>query len=138
MRKRVSSSRTKLYRGLSGKYDRNQTGLFKDIEFYTTSIHQARTFAGKEGEVIKRRRDFSNHEVVEFPVRTRKDGTRDFDKLEFDRKAKTLKPGQVLVAKNVVDVGPRASSEVDPNYLWSYGADIYAIKKGGKIHYGRK
>jgi hypothetical protein len=64
--------------------------------------------------------------VVEFPVTTNRYGSRQFDKFEFDRRAQSLKPGEVLVARDVVDIGPRASTSVDPEKLYSYGSDIYA------------
>ena len=52
-----------------------------------------------------------------------------FDKFEFDRQAKMLGPGEVLVARNVYDAGPRVikSGPDDPKY-WSYGSDLYAVK----------
>ena len=51
-----------------------------------------------------------------------------FDKFEFDRQAMMLGPGEVLVAKNVHDSGPRVikSGPDDPKY-WSYGSDLYAV-----------
>jgi hypothetical protein len=64
--------------------------------------------------------------VVEFPVTTNRYGSRQFDKFEFDRRAQSLKSGEVLVARDVVDIGPRASTSVDPEKLYSYGSDIYA------------
>ena len=63
--------------------------------------------------------------IIEFPV---KDGS--FDKFEFDRRAKMLPPGTVLVARNARDVGPRASLKTDPDRLFSYGSDIYAWGPG--------
>ena len=65
--------------------------------------------------------------VFEFPV---KDGR--FDKYEFDRRAKMLAPGDVLVARGAVDIGPRASLKTDPARLYSYGSDVYAWGKGTK------
>ena len=50
--------------------------------------------------------------IIEFPV---KDGS--FDKFEFDRRAKMLPPGTVLVARNARDVGPRASLKTDPDKI---------------------
>jgi hypothetical protein len=52
-----------------------------------------------------------------------------FDKFEFDRQASLLGPGEVLVARNVRDPGPRIirSGPDDPKY-WSYGSDLYAVK----------
>ena len=66
------------------------------------------------------------NQVVEFPVTVDRYGSRKFDKFEFDRRARALGPGQVLVAKNVYDYGPRASVTTDPKRLYSYGSDIYA------------
>lgn len=70
--------------------------------------------------------------VVEFPVTTNKYGSRRFDKFEFDRRAQSLKPGEVLVARDVVDIGPRASMDIDPEKLYSYGSDVYAWGPGTK------
>jgi len=52
-----------------------------------------------------------------------------FDKFEFDRQAKNLGPGEVLVVRNVYDTGPAAliTGPDDPRY-WSYSSDIYATK----------
>ena len=66
--------------------------------------------------------------IIEFPV---KDGS--FDKFEFDRRAKMLPPGTVLVARNARDVGPRASLKTDPDRLFSYGSDIYAWREGTQV-----
>jgi hypothetical protein len=62
-------------------------------------------------------------EVIEFPVK--EDGT--FDKFEFDKKAHQLKRGQLLVARNAYDAGPRASRELDPDMRYSYRSDVYAV-----------
>ena len=53
-----------------------------------------------------------------------------FDKFEFDRWAQRLKPGEVLVVRNVTDTGPRSTYKVDPQKLHTYGSDIYAWNKG--------
>ena len=53
-----------------------------------------------------------------------------FDKFEFDRWAQNLKPGEVLVVRNVTDTGPRSTYKVDPQKLHTYGSDIYAWNKG--------
>ena len=36
----------------------------------------------------------------------------EFDKVEFDRRAKALRPGQMLVARKVIDIGPRANTAI--------------------------
>jgi hypothetical protein len=45
--------------------------------------------------------------------------TLSFDKFEFDRQAQNLSPGEVLVARDVHDVGPRAvvTGPDDPKYF---------------------
>jgi hypothetical protein len=55
--------------------------------------------------------------------------TLSFDKFEFDRQAQNLSPGEVLVARDVHDVGPRAvvTGPDDPKYF-SYASDVYATK----------
>jgi hypothetical protein len=71
-------------------------------------------------------------ELVEFPVRVWDDGSRHFDMFEFDRRAKSLKPNQVLVARQIRDIGPAASLKVDPEMLYSYDSDVYALGRGVK------
>lgn len=71
--------------------------------------------------------------LIEFPVYTTKDGVRKFDKFEFDKRAQMLEPGEVLVAKQVVDYGPRGSTKIDPERLYSYPSDIYAWGKGTEV-----
>jgi hypothetical protein len=71
-------------------------------------------------------------EVVEFPVKVWSDGSRHFDMFEFDRRAKMLKPNQVLVARQINDIGPAASLKVDPERLYSYYNDVYALGRGVK------
>jgi hypothetical protein len=52
-----------------------------------------------------------------------------FSKIDFDRAAQKLGPGEVLVVRNVPDPGPNAlvTGPDDPLY-WSYDSDIYATK----------
>jgi DNA topoisomerase I len=65
--------------------------------------------------------------LIEFPV------GRHFDKFAFDRMAQRLNPGEVLVARGVYDIGPRASSKLDPKKLYSYSSDIYAWGRGTSV-----
>jgi hypothetical protein len=67
--------------------------------------------------------------LIEFPIK--KNG--DFDKFEFDRQAQRLQPGEVLVARQVYDSGPRAYLDVDPQKLYSYPSDVYAWNKGTSV-----
>jgi hypothetical protein len=66
--------------------------------------------------------------LIEFPSSNGK-----FDKFAFDRRAKTLSPGEVLVARQVYDYGPRANTKVDPAKLYSYPSDVYAWGKGTSV-----
>jgi hypothetical protein len=66
--------------------------------------------------------------LIEFPSSNGK-----FDKFAFDRRAKTLRPGEVLVARQVYDYGPRANTKVDPAKLYSYPSDVYAWNKGTSV-----
>jgi hypothetical protein len=97
--------------------------------FASTDKNVARGYSGDEGEVVPFNVDAT--EVIEFPVTTSKSGVnpdreiRDFDKFEFDRQAKMLGEGQVLVARNVVDVGPRAKDSSATS-----SSDLYAIGRG--------
>jgi hypothetical protein len=63
--------------------------------------------------------------VVEFPVT--ENGT--FDKVEFDKRTKTLKPGEALVARNVMDTGPRMTSPMAEGYTKKSG-DVWAFANG--------
>ena len=74
--------------------------------------------------------------VIEFPV----DRTRPipFDKFEFDRQAVNLKEGEVLVARNVHDLGPSLSiaddlDDTEGLKRWSYGSDVYATKDSSTL-----
>jgi len=71
-------------------------------------------------------------EVIEFH-NTRENEHGHFDMFEFDRQAKNLRPGQVLVARNVRDSGPHASLEADPDYGWQARSDTYAVGPGTEM-----
>ena len=72
--------------------------------------------------------------LIEFPVKVSTyDGERRFDKFEFDRRAEALNPGEVLVVRQVIDIGPRASLEADPEKLFARPSDIYAWNKGVSV-----
>ena len=51
------------------------------------------------------------------------EGTLDY--FEFDRQAKSLNEGEVLVARNVYDTGPRVDG-TDELKRFSYGSNTYA------------
>jgi len=70
------------------------------------------------------------HTLHEFPVTVDKHGSRNFDKFAFDRFARRLEPGHAVVARQVIDYGPRASTKTDPERRYSYPSDIYAWNKG--------
>ena len=73
--------------------------------------------------------------LIEFPVTKDKYGYNKFDKIGFDRRAATLRPGEVLVARQVVDIGPMGPEAyaVDPEKKYSYPSDIYALGKGASV-----
>ena len=71
--------------------------------------------------------------LIEFPVRERNDGSRSFSKSEFDKAAQSLRPGEVLVARQVSDYGPRASLVTDPDRRYSYYSDVYAWNQGTSV-----
>ena len=71
-------------------------------------------------------------EVIEFH-NTRENEYGHFNMFEFDRQAMNLRPGQVLVARNVRDSGPHASLEADPDYGWQARADTYAVGPGTQM-----
>ena len=102
------------------------------LAFFSDNPHVAESFAGSEGVMapflIKPK------EVIEFKLRylrglggERLSDDPFFDKLAFDKRASQLGKGQVLVARDVVDTGPRTAYRgEDPRYL-TYGSDIYAM-----------
>ena len=121
-----------IYRGTISDNDSIKSiGLGKSRKDYASFLsnnpHIAATYAGAEGGVltpffIKPKR------IIEFPVYKNKEGFSEFDKFEFDIRAKQLKKGEILRAHNVTDTGPRNFPDVDPLEKYSYGSDIYAIK----------
>jgi hypothetical protein len=133
-----------LYRGVSRK-DLSEDEKVSPREGYnlfaTTNPDVAASYSGAEGEVVPVEVDAS--EVLEFPVETRRNpltGTeyRNFDKFEFDKRAARLKPGQVLVARNVQDMGPRLDTSVyakGTEQLISATslADVYAVGRGTPV-----
>ena len=64
--------------------------------------------------------------IVEFPVTVDKNGYRRFDMFEFDRRAKSLPKNHVLVARRVVDAGPRGDNITDPFKDRTFPHDVYA------------
>jgi hypothetical protein len=130
----------KLYRGLHGPYvqtvDRMEprSGY---AAFFTTSPHVAASYANPDfdfpdstGAIFP---VYIKADVLyEFPVRDGPYG-RSFDFFAFDRRAKSLRPGEALVVRKVNDIGPRANTKVDPKKLYSYAADIYAIGQGTSV-----
>ncbi|NBW18852.1 MAG: hypothetical protein EBR82_63850, partial [Caulobacteraceae bacterium] len=73
--------------------------------------------------------------LIEFPVTVDRYGSRRFDKIEFDRRARLLAPGEVLVARQVVDIGPmaREAYAVDKEKKYSYYSDVYALGRGTSV-----
>jgi len=73
--------------------------------------------------------------LTEFPVTVDRYGSRRFDKIEFDRRARLLAPGEVLVARQVVDIGPmaREAYAVDKEKKYSYYSDVYALGRGTSV-----
>lgn len=71
--------------------------------------------------------------IIEFPVQIDRQGRRNFSKTDFDRAARSLRPGEVLVARKVYDIGPRASMKTDPAMKYSHASDIYAWGAGTQI-----
>jgi len=63
--------------------------------------------------------------VINFPL----DKNGSLDKIDFDKRARTLKPGEALVARNVMDTGPRMSSAMAQGYAKKSG-DIWAFANG--------
>ena len=117
------------------------------VQYYTKPLYlsdnpyTSSTFAGKHS-VYGKHEDFEEgvvtpffikaNKVIEFPVD--KSG---FKYSEFDKAASKLKPGEVLVAKNVKDKGSSVSDETlsktDPLSKWNYGQNQYAIRHEGQL-----
>ena len=119
-----------LYRGLSRTDLEDKLAPREGYSVFASADQNvARSYSGDEGEIVPFNVDAT--EVIEFPVTTSKSRInpdreiRDFDKFEFDRRANRLGKGQVLVARNVVDVGPRAKDS-----LATASSDLYAIGRG--------
>jgi|21_taG_2_1085346.scaffolds.fasta_scaffold17861_2 hypothetical protein len=98
--------------------------------FLSDNPNIAATYAGEKGFItpfiVKPK------QLIEFDnsvSRNLVDGRGGFNFVEFDRQAKNLGPGEVLVVRNVRDTGPRvvrSGSGIDEPKYWSYGGDIYA------------
>ena len=75
-------------------------------------------------------------EIIDFPIQIYKDKSgrieRLFDKVRFDREARQLKKGQVLVARSVRDTGPDVNLEFDSN-KFRYGHNQYAVADEGQL-----
>ena len=84
--------------------------------------------------------------IIEFPVEVTRSGEKLFSPMDFDEAASKLKPGEVLVARDVNDTGPYANIDLDPDRKWSFGHNQYAVrheeqlinaiaekKKGGQV-----
>ena len=132
-----------LYRGLSG----SSTEGFPDAALAGEPRSGYATFLSDNPKVAGSYADISGQfgssgaivpfyvkadEVIEFH-NTRENEHGHFDMFEFDRQAKNLRPGQVLVARNVRDSGPHASLEADPDYGWQARSDTYAIGPGTQM-----
>jgi len=124
-----------LYRGGVGSSSLNQ-GFLKGeprqgyATFASPSPHVASSYARPEWDASTKAVGgvtplyVNARRLIEFPV------GKSFDKFAFDRKARSLNPGEVLVARDVYDYGPRASTKTDPQRLYSYKNDVYAWGEG--------
>jgi hypothetical protein len=123
-------------RGEGRKY-RTEAGT-SEVAFFSTSPQLAATYG--QPDIIHENHPgaargvttpvFINADTVkEFPVRE----NGQFNKFDFDNAASRLKSGEVLVARNAMDVGPRTRSDTDPNMRWSYPSDIYAVGIGTEV-----
>ncbi len=107
-----------LYRGLNRKDVKDKLAPRDGYNvFASTNPDVAASYSGPDGEVVPFTVDAA--EIIEFPV------GRMFDKVEFDRRGKSLKEGQVLVARNVTDTGPLAEDAAA-----TARSDVYAVGRG--------
>jgi len=129
----------KLYRGMRGEYvqtvDRMEPRKGYAM-FFTPSPHVAASY-GNPGS-------FGTEEGAIFPVYVKADilkefptkmrgGYLSFDMFSFDTVASRLRAGEGVVVRGVVDIGPRANSEIDREKRYSHRTDIYAFGKGTSI-----
>ena len=68
------------------------------------------------------------HVLHEFPTKGPS-----FDKFAFDKFARSLPKGHAVVARQVLDIGPRASNATDPEKRYSYPSDIYAWNEANSV-----
>lgn len=105
------------------------------INTYSTSKDLANTYAGETNEAQPF--TIKGKKIIEFPVTKSKYGSgNEFSKFDFDRRARQLGSDEVLVARQVVDSGPRGLAVRDPKYLWSYPSDIYAVNNHELVEAG--
>lgn len=124
----------KLYRGLRGYPNLNDVDFSKSrpgyAMFLTTSPHVAASYGNSDELFSISGAIFPVYvkatSLKEFPVKVR-DGYRSFDMFDFDLVAKRLRTGEGLVVRQVVDIGPMASTKTDPEKLYSHPSDIYAF-----------
>ena len=135
-----------MYRGVAGNATQginagalNAEPRVKDwATFATTSPSMAATYAAPDfkwdeaGALVPVY--VKADKLIEFPVRKTDYGNR-HDKVKFDMEAARLSPGEVLVARNVIDTGPRSNEaySVDKEMQYSYPADIYAWGPGTSV-----
>lgn len=122
----------KIWRGTNGTHEVTE-GRPTYALFGTTNKDNARTYMG-DGEphplTIKGK-------LIEFPVTKSKHGSgNDFDKFAFDERAKSLQPGEILRAHNVVDIGPEPYEGMENGWPHSYPADTYATRDPQTLRLG--
>lgn len=93
---------------------------------YQVSFSTRKHVADSYGEEPSHTKRFfiDDSKAKEFPVGDY------FSKVGFDQAAN--RQGGLIVARGVYDSGPYASTERDPEMLYSYPSDIYAISKHAK------
>ena len=130
-----------LYRGGDGRSEGFLNAEPNDgyAVFVSPNPHLAATYAGSGADPMQGSRQSTvtpiyvrGEKLIEFPTKM-VGGYRTFDKFGFDRQAKQLQPGEVLVVRGVVDAGPRGSNVMDPDQLWSFSSDVYAFGKGTSV-----
>lgn len=124
-----------IYRGSSQGSEAALEGKAREgyASFGSNSPYVAASYAGPSRDEAPAQNVIAPYyinakKLIEFPVKNYR-----FDKFEFDRRAKTLAPGEVLVARGGQDTGPRANMDIDPKRLYSYSSDIYAWGPGTEV-----
>lgn len=122
-----------VWRGVAGSVeDVRQPRADYGFTTYSSSKPVADSYSSKEALPFT----LQGKKVIEFPTKPTKGKGNEFDKFAFDKRAKQLADDEVLVARNVYDPGPRGNLAKDPERLFTYPSDIYAVRNPNLVFSG--